>query len=101
MEDRENFNFYMDAEDERHVMSNDTEALFSPFARKVMLYTALAMVFCFLIGILFSYPLTILPFGIIVFAYVKYRKATKHKRVSKAQQRSTKKNHGKRRQKNR
>lgn len=101
MEDRENFNFYMDAEDERHVMPNDMEALFSPFARKVMLYTALAMVFCFLIGILFSYPLTILPFSLIVFAYVKYRKATKHKRVNKAQQPPVKKHRGKRRQKSR
>jgi hypothetical protein len=76
MENRDNFNFYLASEDEQHAFNQATDVpLFGPVLRKMMLYIAICMAAIFLAAILYSYPLTLIPFFFTLWAVRKYRKA--------------------------
>lgn len=57
--------------------SVEQSALFGPVARKTMLFVSIAMLVLVIVAILVSYPLTLIPFGICVYAFHQYRKMTK------------------------
>lgn len=76
MENRDNFNFYLTSEEEQREMNvASDDPLFGPVTRKIMLYVAICMMAVVIAAILYSYPLTLIPFFFTLWAVRKYRKA--------------------------
>lgn len=76
MENQDNFNFYLTSEEEQREAATASDApLFGPVARTIMLYLAISMSAVILAAILYSCPLTLIPFFFTLWAVRKYRKA--------------------------
>lgn len=79
MENTRRFELPADVIDEDHFHHDiEQHELLGPFARKAILLILAIMLIVVVLAILVSYPLTLLPFGIVLFALHQYRKMTKN-----------------------
>lgn len=79
MENNRRFEIPADVIDEVHFHpAIDQHELFGPVARKAIFIIFVVMFAIIVLAILVSYPLTLIPFGIILYAFHQYRKITKN-----------------------
>jgi hypothetical protein len=78
MSSNKRFELPVEGMEDEYIHSLQDEALFGPLARKTMVIIALTMLAIFGLGILVSYPLTIIPFLLGLLGIHHYRKMRKN-----------------------
>lgn len=79
MESNRRFELPSDVMEEEYVQPvMEQNELFSPLARKVMVFVSAVMLVLVVLAILVSYPLTLIPLAVILYAFHQYRKMKKN-----------------------